>query len=268
LSRTKAASRVPLNPDDPDNDCPEVAAWFDIDHLPGMPGLRPELAASAPWAALRTPLVTTSPMLTRAQVNYRTAGSLEERCGTCSMFLPEGRCSLVQGSIAAGAVCDRWQARDQGGLMAKTQKATQGKTTMSGTSMDEAKVMKYLSKHYPSGSLPWVSRCLWTADNVLLSRIDYQHRPGGRDPAKVAKMKGKLDDGWAPHAVVLVNPGGDVLYEVADGYHRLMSLHEAGIEATKAWVATPKPGNDGWRADVELMQREVLNAGPGENGDK
>jgi 8-oxo-dGTP pyrophosphatase MutT (NUDIX family) len=40
------------NPDDPDQDCPEVALWLDIDDLPGNPMLREECQGT-PWDKLR-----------------------------------------------------------------------------------------------------------------------------------------------------------------------------------------------------------------------
>ncbi len=41
-----------LNPDDPDGDSIEVAAWWDPKHLKGMAALRQELRGSRPWARL------------------------------------------------------------------------------------------------------------------------------------------------------------------------------------------------------------------------
>lgn len=43
--------RKVLNPDDPDQDCVEVAAWFDPQHLVGNPALRQEMA-STDWPAI------------------------------------------------------------------------------------------------------------------------------------------------------------------------------------------------------------------------
>jgi hypothetical protein len=42
-------SRRVLNPDDPDGDNVEVAAWWDPEHLRYMQALRPELRAARPW---------------------------------------------------------------------------------------------------------------------------------------------------------------------------------------------------------------------------
>ncbi len=49
---------VPLNPDDPDNDCPEVAVWMSIDHLSALPSLRREILSDLPRVLqhLRTPI--------------------------------------------------------------------------------------------------------------------------------------------------------------------------------------------------------------------
>jgi 8-oxo-dGTP pyrophosphatase MutT (NUDIX family) len=45
---TDPDNRAILNPDDPDNDAIETAAWFDPDHIPDNPAVRPEVT-SAPW---------------------------------------------------------------------------------------------------------------------------------------------------------------------------------------------------------------------------
>jgi 8-oxo-dGTP pyrophosphatase MutT (NUDIX family) len=130
---------------------------------------------------------------------------------------------------------------------------------MMGTSIPEDEVMEYLQKHYPDSDLGWVSRCLWVKDNVLLENIDYQDRPGGIEKDKVEDMADKLDEGWDPHPVVLVAPDADSEMYVADGYHRLNALDEAGADVATAWIGLPKPGGDGWKADVEQMQRTVTN---------
>jgi 8-oxo-dGTP pyrophosphatase MutT (NUDIX family) len=130
---------------------------------------------------------------------------------------------------------------------------------MMGSSIDESEVFDYLSEHYPDGDLSFVSRCLWTSDNILLDQIDYENRPGGIDREKVADMAAKLDDGWQPHPVVLIAPDADSQMAVMDGFHRLNALAEAGQEATAAWVGSPKPGNTGWRADILACQFTVTN---------
>lgn len=53
----------------------------------------------------------------KREVGYRRAGqTARKRCGTCSMFRPDytpkwGSCTLVDGFIRAGDVCDRWEAK-------------------------------------------------------------------------------------------------------------------------------------------------------------
>lgn len=42
-----------LNPDDPDQDCVEVAAWFSLEHLIGNPALRPEMGKTD-WSAIES----------------------------------------------------------------------------------------------------------------------------------------------------------------------------------------------------------------------
>lgn len=53
--------------------------------------------------------------VSKPSVNYRRAGILAlfgRRCGACVMFRPgqagEGRCTLVEGVIGRGDLCDRW----------------------------------------------------------------------------------------------------------------------------------------------------------------
>jgi hypothetical protein len=132
---------------------------------------------------------------------------------------------------------------------------------MAGASINESDVLDYLQKHYPNGDLGWVRRCLWVKDNVLLSDIDYQHRPGGIDKDKVNDMAEKLEEGDEPHSVVLVAGPGDPKLSVADGYHRLNALAKAKQGSAESWVGTPKPGNDGWKADILAMQFSATNHG-------
>ena len=54
--------------------------------------------------------------LGKRSVRYRKAAKRsKKRCGTCVMFRPvlpsAGYCTLVEGMITAGAVCDRWEKR-------------------------------------------------------------------------------------------------------------------------------------------------------------
>lgn len=135
---------------------------------------------------------------------------------------------------------------------------------LQGSSIDESDVMDYLQEHYPDSDLGWVARCLWTKDNVLLADVDYEDRPGGIDEDKVDEMVEKLKDGWQPHAVVLVAPSADSQMFVADGYHRCAGLDKSGQDSAAAWVGVPKPGNTGWRADIEQMQFTATNHGPGQ----
>lgn len=49
--------------------------------------------------------------LSKAEARYRDPSDLPGRsCGDCTMFRGPGSCTLVAGDIAAGAVCDRWEA--------------------------------------------------------------------------------------------------------------------------------------------------------------
>jgi 8-oxo-dGTP pyrophosphatase MutT (NUDIX family) len=47
-------------------------------------------------------------MVSKESVDYRPAETLEERCGTCSMFREPNSCTLVLGIIQRDDVCDEW----------------------------------------------------------------------------------------------------------------------------------------------------------------
>ena len=187
------------NPDAPLHAKPETTAWFHIDHLPGMPGLRTELARD---------LERVLPAL-RAPVRKLAKGGKD----------PDPH---------------------KGPL--------------------ENKVHDYLRKHYPESTTEWVCRSAWEKNRVPLSRIAYHNRPGGRDPEKVDRMREKLEEGWKPDRVVLVDPGSQGKMVVADGYHRLLAMADDEDTEVKAFVGTPRPGAGDWRRDILAMQREVLNA--------
>ena len=130
---------------------------------------------------------------------------------------------------------------------------------MQGTSIDQDAVFDYLAKHYPSTHLGWVARCLWSKDNLLLSSVSWEERPGGIDKAKVNKMAAKIKDGDQPHPIVVVAPDASSSMFVVDGYHRAATFSRLGQESVSAWVGIPKPGNVGWKADIEQMQFTTLN---------
>jgi len=96
-----------INPDDPDGDITETLAWWNPDDIPNNPGVRSEVLEGTDWRALRTPTMLTA-KVGKEEVHYRPATDVAMRCGTCSMFLPEGACTLVAGTIDAAAVCDQW----------------------------------------------------------------------------------------------------------------------------------------------------------------
>jgi len=48
--------------------------------------------------------------VSKESVDYRESDNPNKRCGTCSMFLPSGSCTLVEGLIKAEDVCDEWDA--------------------------------------------------------------------------------------------------------------------------------------------------------------
>jgi hypothetical protein len=47
--------------------------------------------------------------VSKDSVDYRHSDNTNERCGTCSMFLPSGSCTLVEGLIKAEDTCDEWE---------------------------------------------------------------------------------------------------------------------------------------------------------------
>ena len=53
---------------------------------------------------------------TKAQANYRPAGSSETRCGTCAHYQGDGICGVVAGLVDEGGVSDLWEPRS-GGLV-------------------------------------------------------------------------------------------------------------------------------------------------------
>jgi len=51
---------------------------------------------------------------TKAEANYRNAGSSVTNCGACRFYQGSGICSQDEGAISTGAVCDLFQARGAG----------------------------------------------------------------------------------------------------------------------------------------------------------
>jgi SPP1 gp7 family putative phage head morphogenesis protein len=114
------------DPDHPGED-PESVAWWDLDLLRGNPSVRPELVDNL--AALTRAVEGKAGKVSKDSVHYR-ASSGGERCGTCSMWLPDyrsvediGHCTLVSGLIHASDVCDKWEPVDE------AVKASRGQTS-------------------------------------------------------------------------------------------------------------------------------------------
>ncbi len=78
---------------------------------------------------------------TKAEVNYRPAGSSNTRCFTCSFYTPSqgghGICSQVAGDIAESDVCDLWQGKSNQSLadLIKSPTKPGGTGTMGGGGM-------------------------------------------------------------------------------------------------------------------------------------
>jgi 8-oxo-dGTP pyrophosphatase MutT (NUDIX family) len=126
--RIPAESAVPIgagrdesaNPDDPDGDSFEALAWWDPAQWDGNPSIRRELVPDLPQvkAALSAPIAKTA-TLTKAEAHYRDPSDVPRRhCGGCAMYRGPDGCSLVQGDIDPGAVCDHWETPG-GGTVAK-----------------------------------------------------------------------------------------------------------------------------------------------------
>lgn len=51
-------------------------------------------------------------MITKIEAKYHKAAVLSRSCGTCEMYRPGGKCTLVQGQIRASDTCKYWEKRD------------------------------------------------------------------------------------------------------------------------------------------------------------
>ena len=124
----------------------------------------------------------------------------------------------------------------------------------------EHRVHDRLRKHYLEPTTDWVCKSSWERNTVPLDRIAFGKRPGGKDPAKVAKFAEKFAKGKKLKRIVVVDPGGSQKMAVADGYHRAAGAAEAGKTEIRAFVGTPRVGAGNWRADVRKMQLTTTNA--------
>lgn len=105
-----------VNPDDPDGDVVEATAWWNPALLDGNPAIRLELEAevTAVLAALDGGQIEKAATLSKPRAHYRDPSDVPSHsCGNCSMFQAAagsavGTCTLVQGRIDPGAVCDHW----------------------------------------------------------------------------------------------------------------------------------------------------------------
>lgn len=107
--------RTVLNPDDPDSDEIEVAAWWYAEHLADMPALRAECqATSKQWQQLLTD-APQSEGITQEAANYRVADTEGVSCATCCYFDSMGStCDLVIGEILPTMVSDLYEPRRAG----------------------------------------------------------------------------------------------------------------------------------------------------------
>jgi 8-oxo-dGTP pyrophosphatase MutT (NUDIX family) len=70
------SQRVAMNPDDPDHDCPEIAAWFDPDDIPTNPAVRSEVRSQTDWSQLSIPQAEKSDV---EPIDYEKAGEIVAR---------------------------------------------------------------------------------------------------------------------------------------------------------------------------------------------
>lgn len=49
--------------------------------------------------------------ITKVEAHYHKAALVMRRCGNCSMFLKDGRCTLVEGKIDPDYVCKYWKMK-------------------------------------------------------------------------------------------------------------------------------------------------------------
>lgn len=121
------------------------------------------------------------------------------------------------------------------------------------------KVHTYLSQNYPNKALQWVKGAKWHAPaDVLLSDIQMDRRPGGRDMEKVKGIGEAIRNGKAMEPVVLVNTPDDGKMKVADGYHRTLAHRHAGKDTVRAWVGDVEDSNGPW--DRQMHDQKLNKA--------
>lgn len=59
-------------------------------------------------ARVKRPAEKMDGKVSKASVNYRHSDDPNKRCGNCSMFIPSGACTLVEGLIKSEDLCDEW----------------------------------------------------------------------------------------------------------------------------------------------------------------
>jgi hypothetical protein len=52
--------------------------------------------------------------VSKAEANYRNAGSSDTTCGSCRHYLGDGICELVDGLVSTKGVSDLWEPRGRG----------------------------------------------------------------------------------------------------------------------------------------------------------
>jgi len=103
-------------------------------------------------------------------------------------------------------------------------------------------VMDYLRRSYPESVLGWVKDGDWEEydPKVKLGDINMARRPGGRDQEKVQEISKTLQRGASMEPVVLVErvDQSEYLYDVADGWHRLLAAEDAKWDDVPAFIGS------------------------------
>jgi DNA topoisomerase-1 len=118
-------------------------------------------------------------------------------------------------------------------------------------------VHDFLYRYYPEENIEWVDSGEWTfSENVPLSEIEMENRPGGRDPAKVKGIAERVLAGHKMKPVVLVDTGEGKL-QIADGYHRTLGIQHAGKTVISAYIGRGMGAHGPWEKEIHEAKQNV-----------
>lgn len=147
----------------------------------------------------------------------------------------------------------------EGGSSTGSNPAARAAAVLDRANVDADIVYDYLRDNYPASVLGWVKQATWrSAPSVPLTEIKMDHRPGARDPDKVAGIADAIASGKKMDPVVLVDTGED-RYEIADGYHRTLAFRKAGRTSIPAYVGSGVGMHGPWE---KAMHDAKLNRAP------